>query len=151
MKIRKKRKLNAIPLAAMGDIAFLLLVFYMATTMVTDQKPRDIPLPEVNAGVKNSPYPLIIYVDKEMAARGSAFFFNKIVPLSSLSEIVKDRAASAPASVRVYINIDKDLPYKHMNEVINVLKEAGIRNLIITSRIEGLPDRKAIEPGEVSP
>ena len=117
----------------MGDIAFLLLVFYMATTMVTDQKPREVPLPEVEAGVKSSPYPLIIYVDRKLGESRQAFFFNKVISFDRLGETVQEQASTAPAAVRVYLNIERDLPFRVMNGVIEALKKAGIKNLIITT------------------
>ncbi len=137
MMLRKKRKAPPIPLSAMGDIAFLLLIFYMATTMVTDQKPRAVDIPEVDGSGMNSPYPLIIYIDREMAEQGRAYFFNKAIPLATLAGEIRERAAFAPAAVRVYLNIEKDLPYRNMNEIVDVLKEAGIRNLVITTRPVG--------------
>ncbi len=134
MQLRRKRKTEGIPVAAMGDIAFLLLVFYMATTMVTDQKPRDMPLPEAQAGAQSSPYPLILYLDRSMAQQRTVYFFNQAIPIGAISEKVKERATMAPASVRVYVNIEKDLPYRYLNEVVTALKNAGIRRLVITTR-----------------
>lgn len=137
MKLRKKRKSEMIPMSAMGDIAFLLLVFYMATTMVTDQKPLDMPLPEVETSVETSPYPLIVYVNSELAARNQAFFYSQYIPMDSLGMEVQAKASAAPAAVRVYLNIEKDVPYAVMDQVIEELKEAGIQNLIITTRPPG--------------
>lgn len=137
MQLKKKRKAPPIPIAAMGDIAFLLLIFYMATTMVTDQKPRAVEIPELEGRGMNSPYPLIIYVDREMADSNRAYFFNKAIPISDLAQQVKERAAFAPAAVRVYLNIERDLPYRNMNAIIESLKEAGVRNLVITTRPAG--------------
>ncbi len=136
-QLKKKRKAPPIPIAAMGDIAFLLLIFYMATTMVTDQKPRNVEIPELAGRGMNSPYPLIIYLDREMADSNRAYFFNKAVPLPELARQVQERAAFAPAAVRVYLNIERDLPYRNMNAIIESLKEAGVRNLVITTRPEG--------------
>lgn len=134
MKLRKKRKSEMIPMSAMGDIAFLLLVFYMATTMVTDQKPLEMDLPEITASAETSPYPLIIYVDSKLASKNQAFFFSQTYPLKGLGQEVQAKASAAPAAVRVYLNIEKDVPYLIMNRVIDELKEAGIQNLIITTR-----------------
>ena len=120
----------------MGDIAFLLLVFYMATTMVTDQKPREMELPEVTTEVKSSPYPLILYIDREMAEQNRVYFYNQAVAFEDLPGIVKARAASAPAAVRVYLNIERDLPYRHMQAAMDALKQAGVRRMIITTRPE---------------
>lgn len=139
MNLRKRRKALGIPLSAMGDIAFLLLIFYMTTTMVTDQKPLDMPLPEVEAGAQSSPYPLIIYMNAELAGQDVVYFFNKRVSVKALPRQVLERAALAPSSVRVYVNIQKDLPYRYMNDVIGALKEAGIRRMVITTRAPAGP------------
>ncbi|MCB1138651.1 MAG: biopolymer transporter ExbD [Leptospiraceae bacterium] len=140
MQIRKRRQGTSIPLAAMGDIAFLLLVFYMATTMVTDQKPRDVDVPGAEAPSQSSPFPLIIYVDRELGAREQAFFFNEVVSISRLPGLVQDRANQAPGPVRVYLSISRDLPYRTMDSVIQRLKDAGIANLVITTREGGSSD-----------
>lgn len=137
MQLKKKRKAPPIPIAAMGDIAFLLLIFYMATTMVTDQKPRAVDIPEVAGRGMNSPYPLIIYMDQELARVNQVYFFNKPVPIPDLARQIKERAAFAPAAVRVYLNIERDLPFRNMNAIIGTLKEAGVRNLVITTRPTG--------------
>jgi len=134
ISIRKKRKAEGIPMASMGDIAFLLMIFYMATTLVTDQKPIEILLPEVESQNMSSPYPLIIYLDKSHAMKRNVYFFNKNVPYTSLGGMVFEKASEAPAAVRVYLNIESNVPYEHMQEVINSLKEAGISNLVITTR-----------------
>ena len=138
MKLRKKRKLPGIPMSAMGDIAFLLLVFYMATTMVTDQKPMDTELPEVRGEAINSPYPLKIYMSRELAEKKQVFFFSQYIPLSELAGRLEEQAARAPARVRVYLNLDRDVPYARMHDVIQVLKETGfVSRVVISSRPPG--------------
>lgn len=130
-----RRKPPSMPLSAMGDIAFLLLIFYMATTMVTDQKPRDVLIPQLDSTSQNSPYPIIIYMDRELANTNSVYLFNQSVPISRLSDTIRERAVNAPhAGSRFFINIQKDLPYKYMHNVIESLKEAGVSNLVITTR-----------------
>jgi biopolymer transport protein ExbD len=148
MKLRKKRKSDAIPVAAMGDIAFLLLIFYMSTTMLTDQKPLDLPLPAVEGQSQVSPYPLIIYMNRELAGREQVYFYNERHPISDLATLVQARAAESPAAVRVYVNMEKDLPYRYLNAVIQELKEAGIRSMIITTQAsdETIPGRTETAP-----
>ncbi|HBS05830.1 MAG TPA: hypothetical protein DEA96_12745 [Leptospiraceae bacterium] len=140
MKFRKRRKGESIPLAAMGDIAFLLLVFYMATTMVTDQKPREVDVPAAESPSQASPYPLIIYVDRSLGEKELAYFFNETVSISQLPSLVRQKATEAPGPVRVYLSISRDLPYRTMDTVIQRLKDAGIENLVITTREGGSSD-----------
>ncbi|MCB1172777.1 MAG: biopolymer transporter ExbD [Leptospiraceae bacterium] len=135
LSLRKRRKPPGIPLSAMGDIAFLLLVFYMATTMVTDQKPRDIAVPELDSRAQNSPYPIVMYLDQDLASRGQVFVFNQEIPLETLAGELQARAASAPGGgSRFFLNIEKDLPYRHLHRVMQLLKEAQVRQLVITTR-----------------
>lgn len=142
MRLRKHRKPTMIPMSSMGDIAFLLLVFYMATTLITDQKPRDIELPEVEGYGMNSPHPLIVYLDRELAIHENAFFFNQVVHYSELPGLVKHRAQTAAGPVRVYLNVERDLPYRHTHRVLDMLKKAGVRSLVITTR----PPEKGAAP-----
>ncbi|MFN3605241.1 MAG: ExbD/TolR family protein [Leptonema sp. (in: bacteria)] len=134
MKLRKKRNVSGIPVAAMGDIAFLLLIFYISTTMLTDQKPREVELPRLNSEIQSSPYPLIIYLDSFLAKNNMVYFFNEEIPISLLDQKIYEKASNAPTSFRVYLNIEKDLPFRYMYEVIQKLKSAGIKHLIITTK-----------------
>ncbi len=133
MKIRKKREIQSIPVAAMGDIAFLLLIFYIATTMLTDQKPIDIKLPELTTEVQNSPYPLIIYANQDLISKNKIYFFNEEVSIELLHQKLLEKINS-PYPFRVYLNIEKDIAFKHMYRIIQELKKAGIRNLVISTR-----------------
>jgi biopolymer transport protein ExbD len=120
----------------------------MSTTMLTDQKPLDLPLPAVEGQSQVSPYPLIIYMNRELAGREQVYFYNERHPISDLSTLVQARAAESPAAVRVYVNMEKDLPYRYLNAVIQELKEAGIRSMIITTQAsdETIPGRTETAP-----
>jgi biopolymer transport protein ExbD len=134
MKLRKKRKLESIPVAAMGDIAFLLLIFYISTTMLTDQKPMDVELPEITTEVQSSPYPLIVYMNQNLANQNKVYFFNQEIPVENLSDALTKKIYELPSSFRVYLNIDQSVSFKHMYKILQELKEAGIKNVIISTK-----------------
>jgi biopolymer transport protein ExbD len=134
MKLRKKRKLESIPVAAMGDIAFLLLIFYISTTMLTDQKPMDVELPEITTEVQSSPYPLIVYMNQNLANQNKVYFFNQEIPVENLSDALTKKIYELPSSFRVYLNIDQSVSFKHMYKILQELKEAGIKNIIISTK-----------------
>ncbi|MCX7810250.1 MAG: biopolymer transporter ExbD [Leptospiraceae bacterium] len=134
MKLRKKRKLESIPVAAMGDIAFLLLIFYISTTMLTDQKPMEVDLPEITTEVQSSPYPLIVYMNQNLANQNKVYFFNQEIPVENLSDALTKKIYELPSSFRVYLNIDQSVSFKHMYKILQELKEAGIKNVIISTK-----------------
>ncbi len=137
MKLRKQRKKDFIPVAAMGDIAFLLLIFYISTTMLTEQKPRDVSIPELTTEVQSSPYPLIIYLDKELMNQNKVYFYNQEIPIEELKTNLTKKIYELPSSFRVYLNIEKDVPFRAMHKIIQELKEVGIKNIILTTKPEG--------------
>jgi len=134
MKLRKKRKLESIPVAAMGDIAFLLLIFYISTTMLTDQKPMEVDLPEITTEVQSSPYPLIVYMNQNLANQNKVYFFNQEIPVEKLSDTLTKKIYELPSSFRVYLNIDQSVSFKYMYKILQELKEAGIKNVIISTK-----------------
>jgi len=134
MKLRKKRKLESIPVAAMGDIAFLLLIFYISTTMLTDQKPMEVDLPEITTEVQSSPYPLIVYINQNLANQNKVYFFNQEIPVENISDALTKKIYELPSSFRVYLNIDQSVSFKHMYKILQELKEAGIKNVIISTK-----------------
>jgi len=134
MKLRKKRKLESIPVAAMGDIAFLLLIFYISTTMLTDQKPMEVDLPEITTEVQSSPYPLIIYINQNLANQNKVYFFNQEIPVENIRDALTKKIYELPSSFRVYLNIDQSVSFKHMYKILQELKEAGIKNVIISTK-----------------
>ena len=56
---RRHARMNAIPTASMGDIAFLLLIFFMVTTIFARETGLVVDLPRAEAGEK---------VDQELVA-----------------------------------------------------------------------------------
>jgi biopolymer transport protein ExbD len=118
----------------MGDIAFLLLIFYISTTMLTDQKPMDVELPEITTEVQSSPYPLIVYMNQNLANQNKVYFFNQEIPVENLSDALTKKIYELPSSFRVYLNIDQSVSFKHMYKILQELKEAGIKNVIISTK-----------------
>jgi len=118
----------------MGDIAFLLLIFYISTTMLTDQKPMDVELPEITTEVQSSPYLLIVYMNQNLANQNKVYFFNQEIPVENLSDALTKKIYELPSSFRVYLNIDQSVSFKHMYKILQELKEAGIKNVIISTK-----------------
>ncbi len=124
-----------IPLAPMVDMVFLILVFFMCVSHLSDPAHAiDIDLPQ--AGVRASPL-------KEEAAiatvfilaDGTVYYGGRAVDAEVLVDHFTHRAGDE-AERRVRIKADRHTPWSVVHPVIDALTRAGTAHLLITS-VEG--------------
>jgi biopolymer transport protein ExbD len=118
INIKPKRRPPAIPMSAMSDIGFLLLIFIMLLALINDRKEVKIEYPEAKliektAAEKN----LEIWVD----GSGAVFVDGKNLTMPQLEQIVAEKISERP-DIRVHILADRNTPYRHVNKVVRVLQ-----------------------------
>jgi biopolymer transport protein ExbD len=64
-KRRKRRKMIPVPVASMGDIAFLLIIFFMVCSRFAKDPGVSIDAPTTGEVSKLDDYPIIVLIDKE--------------------------------------------------------------------------------------
>lgn len=126
---RKHRVANTIPTVSMGDIAFLLLIFFMATTIFRLEQGLHVVLPR--AETTEDPgraHVARIWIDRE----GRISINDRFVSTSEVEEIVKSTLLEKPGAV-VALNADDRAPYGAVADVIEELKDASAALLSFTS------------------
>jgi biopolymer transport protein ExbD len=128
--VRKRRQAPAIIIVALIDILIVLLIFLMVTTTFKQQPALRLALPESSQALKNGAQedaPLIVTVDTE----GSLRLGTDLTPLSrdGLKEKLVAALASKP-SLKVAISADTKAPWGQVVKVMDVAKEAGIRQAV---------------------
>lgn len=121
MKLREEKKSTPrIPTASMGDIAFLIIIFFMTTSIFSREKGLKIVLPEKGSEVKiKSENILTIAVNPQ----GEVLIKDKIVNIPELKDIVKTELANNPELV-IALRVSRTAPYKTMIDVFDELKLA---------------------------
>lgn len=150
MAIKKKRRVSIrIDMTPMVDIAFLLLIFYMATTTFKPPEARAVDLPESHSQIELPDRDIInitvtkddsIYVDYIILTtinidgkdvRTSGRIVKKCDKYSVSTEINKARAKNIRALI--VIKADKEAAFGVMQDVMKSMQENGLeRFLIIT-------------------
>ena len=127
--IRKKKRGSAAPFASMADIAFLLLIFFMLSS-ISDME-RDIPiqLPETNISEPYKGSTFTIWVTE----KNGLYFDNKNNTLENLSEYTWDRLAINP-DVKALIIADKKVNFSRINSIMETLRGAELYNITLVSR-----------------
>lgn len=131
MKIRKTRTLEAvIPTASMADIAFLLIVFFMISTVFQVDR-TNVALPKSNKDtrsevIKESAF---IIIEKEGTIKASdGSEDSKLVSM----EDIKIHASNWMQKNRnqpVVIKADAEVKFGLVDEVLQQIRDAGVTNL----------------------
>lgn len=133
MNIEKKpRPKPGIPTATMGDIVFLLLIFFMATTIFKQENGLDITLPRAEASKKQNNEQLAnIWVDQ----KGRVSINDKLVYLSDVKNVMKRRLESNPLLI-VSFKADSRVRYEIMNSIMEELKAINAVRVVFSSDVE---------------
>ncbi len=121
-RIAAKRVTNPdIPTASQGDIAFLLIIFFMVATTFRQGSGLKIALPAAEAterilkrrNVEN------IWIERT----GRISISDNMVTVASVPGIVGEKIIENPELV-VMLQADKDVPYGYVTDVLEGLKDA---------------------------
>ena len=122
MKIfRLKEKDDKIPMGALPDIVFLLLIFFLVTTTIDAEKGIGLTLPPDKA-------PPIKFPKDQLAnilinSSGQILVDEKIVKLKDIKNVIKERLYTKPNLV-VSILTDRNTSYDVYIKVLDKLKQA---------------------------
>lgn len=130
--IRKKSRVSSgIPTAAMADIAFLLLIFFLVTTVFEEAKGLPIVLPEPEATVTVEPGDLlhiVIRPDGAIEVRLGDEPSGRVVQPSEIAAVWRAEAARNARLVAA-VRTDPATPYRFMIDVLDELQGAGAERI----------------------
>ena len=118
MKIHREQKKPIVPMNAMSDVAFLLLIFIMLVALINFRREVKIEYPEADRAKRTSAEKnLEIWVDKE----GALYLDGVPARLNVIEDALGDTYRRAP-DTRVHIIADRNTPYGNVNSVVEILK-----------------------------
>ncbi|MDF1553586.1 MAG: biopolymer transporter ExbD [Deferrisomatales bacterium] len=123
---------EAVPMASMADIAFLLIIFFMVTSVFDVDRGLLIELPEtqVRESVDRKEMVLSIAADGTVNADG------KPIGLAGIGPYVKAGRRVNPNRA-VVVRSDRRVPYGAVTDVMDELLQAGVRDVALPTAAEG--------------
>lgn len=118
---RKSKAASDIPSSSLADMAFLLLIFFMVTTVFRKEQKREIAYPDAEATQKMEDARkdvLNVYVERE----GSVFINDMQTPIDQVASVVGPQRASNPLLL-VVVRGDVDVPYRFIYGVQEQLQD----------------------------
>ena len=148
---RKSRVQETIPTSSMADIAFLLLIFFMVTTVFRKEKPLRITWPEAEALKKtefknknivhvwvNQDDPSTPGINEEGWVYVDDVAYNPMDAgkASALVEKLRQEYTERKGKLLIAFRADKDIPYNKIDRVLEILKAANTVQVMFSTTLE---------------
>jgi biopolymer transport protein ExbD len=129
MKILKRRHPHPeIPLVSTADVSFLLLIFFLSTTIFATQRGISLELPRPGEP------PRVVALDKTaravVAANQSVTLDGVAVPMEALGNAIRLKLRQTPDLLLV-LTVDPAAPYAALVGALDQVKLAGARQVSI--------------------
>lgn len=128
---RKERVSDEIPTASLADIAFLLLIFFLTTTVFNEEKGLPIVLPEQQEEAEVSPNNLIFFLvqaDGTVVVRRGESEQEQTVSYQQVEGILRQELAANDKLIAA-IKTSPDASYRHMVNVLDEVKQANAQRV----------------------
>jgi biopolymer transport protein ExbD len=128
---RKIRVSDEIPTASLADIAFLLLIFFLTTTVFNEEKGLPIVLPEQAEEQDVSPKNIIFFLvqaDGRVVVRRGESEQEQVVSYREVEGILRSELVANDKLIAA-IKTDPEAAYRHMINVLDEVKLAGAERI----------------------
>lgn len=148
---RKSRVEDTIPTSSMADIAFLLLVFFMVTTVFRKEQPLKIAWPEAEA-LKKSEFKnkniLHVWVNQDDVSSPGIneegwIYVDDVAynPMdggktNALVEKLRQEYIERKGKLQIAFRADKNIPYIKIDRVLEILKAANTVQVMFATTLE---------------
>jgi biopolymer transport protein ExbD len=139
MKFQRESNIeNKVPTSSMADIAFLLLIFFMVTTIFKLEDGLTVTLPRAETAAKQKRERVLrVWID----ATGNISIQDKLVKTEQVSDIMTNALMENPLLI-VAFNADHRTPSGLVHDVMEQLKDANAIRVSFTSDPETAGGRR---------
>ena len=142
MHLKKPAKSDAnIPTASMADIAFLLIIFFMVTTVHdVDRTNVNLPLALIRESADQGSAVVVMWQDPQQTYGELSYKFSNGEDMSrevgSLRDIYLEvsNITYVDAMAQFVIKADGDMPFEKIDELLDTLREAGAQRLLLLTQ-----------------
>jgi biopolymer transport protein ExbD len=131
---RKSKAASEIPSSSLADMAFLLLIFFMVTTVFRKEQQRDVVFPEAEATQKlEEPRKdvLNMYVEQD----GAIYINDRNTPPDQVSGVIAPLWAENRGLV-VMLRSDRDVAYSRIDQILKELQASGAVRVAFYTNLE---------------
>ena len=132
---KRSKASEEIPSSSLADIAFLLLIFFMVTTVFPRDKDRHIEWTEAAAAQKideKTKNDVNLWIQKD----GAIFINDQRFQMEEVSQVIAPLYAASDRALVISIRGDRDTPYRLMDMLQKELVAAGVVRVVFATMLE---------------
>ena len=132
---RKSGVSSEIPSSSLADIAFLLLIFFMVTTVFQSDRDRPINWAEATSAQKideKQKNILNIWLEKT----GQVYMNDQPFQMADVSSYVAPLYAASDRALVISIRSDRQTPYRFVDQLQQELVEGGVVRVVFATQLE---------------
>jgi biopolymer transport protein ExbD len=132
---RKSKPSSDIPSSSLADMAFLLLIFFMVTTVFRKDQKRDVVYPDAAATQKLDAKRrdiLHVYVERD----GNVFINDMRIPREQVAAIVGPIYEEHYPRLVISLRADRDVPYRYIDAVQKQFQDARAVRVAFYTNLE---------------
>ena len=132
MKFKAKTKAESkIPTSSMPDIIFMLLIFFMVTTVLREYEGLNVFLPQARKieRLESKRHTSHVFISKD----GLISIDDKIIPMQKVKHVMYDKRVSDP-QITVSLKADKEASMQLIGDIHNELREADALKINYSSK-----------------
>jgi len=132
---RKSKASSEVPSSSLADIAFLLLIFFMVTTVFQADRDRPIAWPEAEAAQKiDEKQKNILNIWLEQS--GTVFMNDQPFAMADVSTFVAPLYSASERALVISIRSDRQTPYQYVDLLQKELVQAGVVRVVFATQLE---------------
>jgi len=117
-----------ITMAPLIDVVFLLLIFFMVTTVFPDNRGMEIEKPESEYSDSLQMKRILFTLNQD----GGVLYQNQTIEMSDVSRLVKEQLNASPDTA-VMLQVDKNAKTQSLISLMDACKSAGAKRVGIAS------------------
>lgn len=134
MRFRERpRRRVLINITSLIDVLFLLLIFFMVSSTFLEQPGMKLDLPAAKSFEVEEQKELVVHI----SPRGEIFLGEQQVSLDTLKARLELQVA-VDRERPLVLRADRDAAHGRVVEVMDVAKQAGVRKIVIATRVPEL-------------
>ena len=132
---KKSKASDEVPTSSLADIAFLLLIFFMVTTVFQPDRDRPIEWARAASAEKIDEKQKNI-LNIWMEADGAVFINDQPHTMEQVTTVVAPLYAASERALVISIRGDREVPYRFMHQLTTALVAAGVVRVVYAAQLE---------------
>lgn len=132
VQLKRSAALSAISITPLIDIVFLLLIFFLVASRISEEENRlELDLPNVSQALPAmfTPNEIVVNIDRE----GRYFIDGAFRQVEQVEQMLRRAQANNPLTQAVLIRADRATDWEHVATAFDLCKKVGIHRYSATT------------------